>query len=93
VIDLDFSVNRVIVNGKEVEEEMLSNIVIEHRGNRVQVGSGFSQEERRLYYRNPEMILGKIVTVQYFEETQNQTGTYSLRFPVIKVVHGAERTV
>ena len=91
VVDIEFSVNRVIVNGKEVEEEMLSNIVIFHRGNRVQVGSGFSLEERRLYYRNPELILNKVVTVQYFEETKNQTGTYSLRFPVIKAVHGNER--
>lgn len=91
VVDVEFSVNRVIVNGKEVEEEMLSNIVIFHRGNRVQVGSGFSLEERRLYYRNPELILNKVVTVQYFEETKNQTGTYSLRFPVIKAIHGNER--
>jgi len=91
VVDVEFSVNRVIVNGKEVEEEMLSNIVIFHRGNRVQVGSGFSLDERRLYYRNPELILNKVVTVQYFEETKNQTGTYSLRFPVIKAVHGNER--
>ena len=91
VVDVEFSVNRVIVNGKEVEEEMLSNIVIFHRGNRVQVGSGFSLEERRLYYRNPELILNKVVTIQYFEETKNQTGTYSLRFPVIKAIYGNER--
>lgn len=91
VIDLDFSVNRVIVDGKEVEEEMLSNIVIEHRGNRVNVGSGFSLEQRRFFYQNPEKILGKTVCVQYFEETQNQTGTYSLRFPTLKAIYENER--
>jgi DNA ligase-1 len=36
-------------------------------------------------------ILGKIITVQYFEESQNQNGEYSLRFPVIKHIHGEKR--
>jgi DNA ligase-1 len=70
---------------------MLSNIVIEHKGNTVDVGSGFNLAERRRYYKNPEEILGKVVTVQYFEETTDQNGKHSLRFPVLKVIHGAER--
>lgn len=84
-------VHRVIVDGQEVEEEVLSHIYIQHRGCQVKVGSGFSLEERRLYYANPEMIIGKTITVQYFEETQNQHGEYSLRFPVIKAVYETAR--
>ena len=38
-------------------------------------------------------IVGKIITVQYFEETKNDKGGISLRFPTVKVVHGKERTV
>ena len=38
-------------------------------------------------------ILGKIVTIKYFEESQNKAGQYSLRFPVLKIIHGDERTV
>ena len=91
VVDVENSISRVIVEGKEVEEEMLKNIIIEHKGCRVQVGSGFSQEQRRLYYKHPEQIIGRTVTVQYFEETQNQDGGYSLRFPVIKAIYETNR--
>jgi len=91
VIDVENSINRVIVEGKEVEEEMLKNVIIEHKGCRVQVGSGFSQEQRRKYFENPEEIIGKTITVQYFEETENQDGGYSLRFPVIKAIYETKR--
>ena len=87
------SIHRIIVDGLEVEEEMLSNVVIEHKGCDVGVGSGFNQEERRLYFNNPERIIGKTITVQYFEETLNQDGCHSLRFPVVKHVYENGRTV
>lgn len=92
VIDIETAVQRVIVNGAEVEELMLKNAIVEHRGNRVQVGSGFSLEQRRFFRDNPAALLGKTITVQYFEETQDQHGEYSLRFPVFKVLHGEART-
>ena len=91
VIDTENAINRVIVNGREVEEEMLRNVIVEHKGNRVQVGSGFSQSQKRYYYQNPEEILGKTITVQYFEETTDQNGNHSLRFPVIKAIYENNR--
>ena len=87
VVDLENDTHRVIVDGTEVEEVMLKNVIIEHKGNRVQVGSGFNHEQRRYYFQNPNQILGKQITVQYFEETTNMNGTHSLRFPVIKAVY------
>ena len=92
VVDLENDLHRVIVDGKEIEEMMLKNVIIEHKGNRVQVGSGFSHEQRRYYFENPNEILGKQITVQYFEETTNKNGTHSLRFPVIKAVYDGVRT-
>jgi DNA ligase-1 len=92
VIDIEHDLNRVIVDGKEVEEMMMSNVVIEHKGNRVSVGSGFSHEQRRMYNINPDMIMGKTINVQYFEETTNQNGTNSLRFPTVKAVYEGART-
>jgi DNA ligase-1 len=50
-------------------------------GNIVKVGSGFSDEERKLFWNSPELILNKVVEVKYFEESQNVDGSYSLRFP------------
>ena len=93
VKSIESAVHRVIVDGLEVEEEMLSNVVIEHKGCDVGVGSGFDQSERRMYFKNPERIIGKTITVQYFEETLNQDGCHSLRFPVVKHVYENGRTV
>ena len=83
---------RYVMDGREVEEVMLSNIVVEHKGNDVRVGSGFTIEQRQHLLKHPEDIMNKVVTVQYFEESQNQNGEFSLRFPVLKVIHGDERT-
>jgi len=93
VKSIESAVHRVIVDGLEVEEEMLSNVVIEHKGCDVGVGSGFDQAERRMYFKNPERIIDKTITVQYFEETLNQDGCHSLRFPVVKHIYENGRTV
>ena len=53
-------------------------------GNTVKVGSGFSDELRRLIWLEPLDMIGKIIEVQYFEETTNADGGISLRFPVFK---------
>ena len=87
------STHRVIEDGREVEEEMLGNIFITHKGNQVRVGSGFSIEQRRQFYKNPDQIIGKTITVQYFEETTDQHGQNSLRFPVIKAIYEKTRTI
>ena len=93
VKSVETAIHRIIVNGKEVEEEMLGSVVIEHKGCNVGVGSGFDQEERRKYFKNPELIIGKTITVQYFEETINQDGCHSLRFPVVKHIYTNGRDV
>ena len=91
VVDTFFGPIRYIKEGVEVEEEMLSGVAINHKGNVVRVGSGFSIEQRQHFFKNAKDILGKEITVQYFEESQNQNGEYSLRFPVIKVIHEGKR--
>lgn len=53
-------------------------------GNIVKVGSGFSDELRTLIWLEPSDFIGKIVEIQYFEETTNADGGVSLRFPVFK---------
>ena len=74
-------------NGQQIEKECLSSIIIEHKGYRVSVGSGFSKEQREYYLNRHNELIGKTVTVQYFEESQNQMGGYSLRFPVVKHIY------
>ena len=36
-------------------------------------------------------IVGKTITVQYFEETSNDRGCISLRFPTVKHIYDNER--
>jgi len=48
---------------------------------RVNVGSGFSDSERDSYYQSRDTLLSQIVEVQADAVTQNQDGSYSLRFP------------
>jgi len=91
VKDVEMGPIRIIKNGLEVTETMLSSIKIKYRGNIVSVGSGFSIEQRQDFYKNPKKILGKTVTIQYFEETLNEQGLYSLRFPVLKVIYDSQR--
>jgi DNA ligase-1 len=87
VIDCSFAPFRFVEDGREQEEVVLSNIIIEHKGYKVQVGSGFSLDQRKHYMKNPKEIIGKTVTVQYFEETHNQEGGISLRFPTVKHIY------
>jgi|TARA_B110000483_G_scaffold7177_1_gene8477 DNA ligase-1 len=91
VIDYDNDDHEVVRDGKSETIKMLAQVWIEHKGYRVKVGSGWSQEQRLQYMDGS--IVGKIITVQYFEETYNDKGGISLRFPTVKVVHGEEREV
>jgi DNA ligase-1 len=47
----------------------------------VNVGSGFSDDQRIAYWTSREEVLQKVVEVRADAITQNQDGTYSLRFP------------
>lgn len=93
VTGLEIGPFRVIKDGKEVEEEVVTNFHITHKGNDVSVGSGLSLEQRR-YFKDHQMeLIGKTVTVQYFEETTNAKGEYSLRFPTLKYIYENGRDV
>lgn len=66
-------------------KDLLARVNVEYKGNLVGVGSGFSIEERKKFAENPDLIVGKIIEVQYFEESKDEkTGQPSLRFPVFK---------
>lgn len=54
-------------------DNVLTNVVVLHRGNRVGVGSGFSIEDRIRFGQDPSLIIGKTITVQYFEESRTSS--------------------
>jgi DNA ligase 1 len=91
VVDVEMGPFRYVKDGAECEETMLSCVTIKHKGYEVRVGSGFSIEQRQEFYCNPCKILGKQILVQYFEETKNQDGRISLRFPTFKYLYREKR--
>ena len=48
------------------------------------IGSGFSDEEREYYWKHKEELIGKVVTIKYFEITKNEQGGFGFRFPTWK---------
>jgi DNA ligase-1 len=76
---------------REREIETVMAVTISHKGNDVSVGSGFSVEQRAQMYKDQQGTIGKVIAVQYFEETQDKDGKLSLRFPTFKYWHGDRR--
>ena len=61
----------------------LGAILVRYKnGNTVKVGSGFTDWLRSEIWNNQGKYLDQIVEIKYFEETTNQDGGESLRFPI-----------
>ncbi|KAK3820029.1 MAG: hypothetical protein J3Q66DRAFT_281275 [Benniella sp.] len=79
--DAEFVVQGVMVGSMrlplhghfEERDNVLTNVVILHRGTKVRVGSGFSAEDRIRFGKDPSLIVGKTITVKYFEESKALT--------------------
>ena len=56
----------------------------------VNVGSGFSDANRDQFWNSRADVTGQLVEVRADAVTQNQDGTYSLRFPRFKTFRGFE---
>ena len=56
----------------------------------VNVGSGFTDVHRVDYWNSRDALIGHLVEVRADAITQNQDGTYSLRFPRFKTFRGFE---
>ena len=61
----------------------LGALVVKYKNNTVNVGSGFTDEERSYYWNNQDEIIGRVIEVKYKEiTTDKKTGLESLQFPV-----------
>jgi len=56
----------------------------------VNCGSGFSDADRDSFWASRANVIGQLVEVRADAVTQNQDGTYSLRFPRFKTFRGFE---
>ena len=61
----------------------LGAFICEYGPNTVKVGSGLSDEDRAYFWAHQEEMLGKYITVKFFEKSvDSKTGLESLRFPI-----------
>ena len=61
----------------------LGALVVKYKNNTVNVGSGFTDEERSYYWNNQNKIISRVIEVKYKEvTTDKKTGLESLQFPV-----------
>ncbi|KAJ9477536.1 DNA_LIGASE_A3 domain-containing protein [Pseudozyma hubeiensis] len=65
---------RLPISGRFEEREAMASIQIEHKGTSVSVGSGFTPEQRVEFASDPDKIIGKVVTVEYFDESKTTAG-------------------
>lgn len=93
VIGIEKGIVQDVVNGVAQKIEAVGALIIEHKGNKVGVGTGLSLEQRKRWLERPEEIVGKQICVKFFEETIDQNGKPSLRFPVLKYIYDNERDV
>jgi len=61
----------------------LGAFVVDYKGNSLNVGSGFSDEQRDEFWSLGERLIGRVIEVKYKEESMDKkTGLNSLQFPI-----------
>ena len=61
----------------------LGALVVAYKGNTVNVGSGYTDEDRAYLWAHRDELIGRVIAVKFKEETQDKkTGLYSLQFPI-----------
>lgn len=72
-----------VYEGEKDFQGMLGGITVQFHNNTVNVGTGFSVEQRQYYWNNPEKIINHIVEVKYKGLSKNKKNdNVSLNFPV-----------
>lgn len=82
-----------VQEGKGKFEGTLGALIVDYKGNPVGVGSGLSDEIRAAIWADPDKYIGRVATIQYFEETNDADGKLSIRFPVFKELREAGKEV
>lgn len=70
--------------GKGRNKGRLGSLVVEYKGNLVNVGGSYSDAIRQEIWDNKAEWLGKTIIVKGFEPSSNQKGGESIRFPEFK---------
>lgn len=79
-----------ILEGTGKFEGMMGALVVDYNGNKLGVGSGFNDAQRKDIWDNPENYLGRSIEIDTFGESTNALGEKSLNCPIFKRFVGEE---
>ena len=72
------------VEGEGKLKGTLGALIVDYKGNPLNVGSGFTLDMRDKLWYDRNSLIDRVVKIRYFEETQNKDGVKSLRFPIFE---------
>lgn len=77
-------------DGEETPDEMVGDLIVElPDGNTCKVGTGYTEEQRRDFWKEPP--IGKLLTIKFQGYTDpDKDGYVSLRFPIFKGIRVEE---
>lgn len=79
-----------MIEGTGKFEDMLGALVVEYKGNKLGVGSGFTDQQRQYIWDNYSVFIGTQVEIETFGESKNALGEVSLNCPIFKRFVGEE---
>lgn len=79
-----------MIEGTGKFEDMLGALVVEYKGNKLGVGSGFTDQQRRDIWGKQLYYVGMQVEIETFGESKNALGEVSLNCPIFKRFVGEE---
>lgn len=78
------------IEGTGKFEDMLGALVVNYKGNKLGVGSGFTDAQRKEIWDHPAKYRGRQVEIETFGESTNALGEVSLNCPIFKRFVGEE---
>lgn len=69
-----------VYEGKGKYQGQLGGVVVMFEGKRNRVGGGFSDKQRKDFWANPNLIIGKMIEVHYMEKTDDGNMRHSRFF-------------
>jgi DNA ligase-1 len=73
-----------VIEGTGKYEEAMGAILVDYKGSKVGVGSGFTDAQRHAVWKHPEKYIGRYAEVETFGESTNAQGFVSLNCPIFK---------
>lgn len=73
---------------------MFGGFSVNYKGNTVDVGGGYTDEQREYFTQHADEYIGRIAEIKYKDESRDsKTGLYSIQFPIFQCIRGIGKEV